>query len=388
MPGVFMHRNAKKIEIPFERQDNFIIVKVIFGKLFPLRFIVDTGAEHTILTKREISDLLGMEYERTINLVGTDLKTQVTAYIARKARLDLPTITFVKDILVLDQDYFQFDKFAGLDVHGVLGAEAFKGYVLKFDFTKQILTMYDPSVFRTSDHKKYEELPIEIIRSKPYLNTKAQILNDSAVNLKLLIDTGAALSLLLHTYSVPGLFLPPKVIKGNIGTGLGGEIEGFVGRIRSIHVGSHKMGAPVSNFQELNTASDTAYLNRRNGLMGGEILCRFNFIIDFAREKLYIQPNRYFKEAFVYDRSGLILIAGGNLLNTFTVHDIVPHSPAEEAGILRGDEILKINGLIARFYNLGALNQKLQAKVGKTIRLQILRNGQKMNFSFKLRDLV
>ena len=49
-----MSRGAKKVEIPFERQGNFIIVKVTFEGLFPLRFILDTGAEHTILTKKEL----------------------------------------------------------------------------------------------------------------------------------------------------------------------------------------------------------------------------------------------------------------------------------------------------------------------------------------------
>ena len=69
MPGVIMAKGAKKVEIPFERQDNFIIVKVMFEKFLPLRFIVDTGAEHTILTKKEVATLLQIPFERTITLM-------------------------------------------------------------------------------------------------------------------------------------------------------------------------------------------------------------------------------------------------------------------------------------------------------------------------------
>ncbi len=383
-----MSRGAKKVEIPFERQGNFIIVKVVFDGLFPLRFILDTGAEHTILTKKEIPNLLGIPFERTITLMGTDMKTQVIAHIIRKVKLQLINVLFVKDIIVLDEDYFQFDKFAGLDVHGVLGAEAFRGYVVKFDYSKQIITLFDPSVFKPIDHRNFEELPIEIIRSKPYITTSAQILTDSVVQLKLLIDTGAGLSLLLHTFSTPGLALPQKVIKGNIGSGLGGEIEGYVGRIRSLSIGSNQLINPISNFQELNELSDSVHLNGRNGLIGGEIMSRFNFIIDFNHEKLYVQTNRNFKSKFSYDKSGLILIAGGENLSIFTVHEVLPNSPAAEAGFQKGDELIRINFTPSRFFGLGDINRKLQGKTGRVYRISFSRNGQEMKTKMKLRDLI
>jgi predicted aspartyl protease len=388
MPGVLMDRGAKKVEIPFERQGNFIIVRVIFEGLFPLRFIFDTGAEHTILAKKEIPNLLGIPYERTINLMGTDMKSQVIAHIIRGMRLQLPNVLFTKDIIVLDDDYFQFDKFMGLDVHGVIGAEVLRGHVIKFDFAKQLITLYDPSVFKASDHRNFEEIPIEIIRSRPYIKTTAQIQSDTSAELKLLIDTGAALSLLLHTYSTPELSLPPNVIKGNIGTGLGGEIEGYVGRIRCLNLGKNKIIQPVSNFQELHTLSDSGYLNKRNGLLGSEILSRFNFIIDFTKEKLYLQPNRFFKQKFNYDKSGLVLIAGGNNLSLFTIHQILPNSPAAEAGLQKGDQIVRLNLIPTRFYSLGEINRKFQSRTGKVHHIIYMRNGIKMKTTLKLRDLI
>ena len=363
MPGVVMARGVKKVEIPFERQDNFIIVKVLFQNLLPLRFIVDTGAEHTILTKKEMVGLLNIPYDRKITVMGADLRTQITAYIVRKVSLGLTNLTFTKDIIVLDEDYLHFDRFAGLDVEGVLGAEAFKGYIVKFDFVKQIMTIYDPSVFKPFDHRKYDEMPIEISRSKPYLTVKARIQSDSVVNLKLLLDTGASLSMLLHTYSTPGLVLPPQTIRGSIGMGFGGAIEGVVGRVRDVEIGGYKLVLPVCNFQELIQISDSSFINGRNGLLGSEILTRFNMIIDFNKEKLYLKPNRYFPIEFSYDRSGITLIASGRDLKKFLVQDILENSPAYEAGVRTDDEIAKINGLPSRFFTLGAMNSKFQAKI-------------------------
>ncbi|MDZ7881016.1 MAG: aspartyl protease family protein [Saprospiraceae bacterium] len=388
MPGVLMAKGAKKVEIPFERQDNFIIVKVLLQNFLPLRFIVDTGAEHTLLTKKEITTLLDIPFERTITLMGTDMRTQIIAHIARKVTLGLTNITFEKDILVLDDDYLHFDRFSGLEVHGVLGAEIFRGFVVKFDFVKQVMTIYDPSVFKPSDHRKYDEFPIEITRSKPYMVAAAHIQSDSTVQLKLLVDTGASLSMLLHTYSTPGLVLPSQTIRGSIGMGLGGDIEGVVGRIRDIEIGGHRLVAPVCNFHQLSQLSDSSFINHRNGLIGSEILTRFNMIIDFTKEKMYVQANRYFKNTFTYDRSGLSLITSGANLKQFLVQDILENSPASNVDIRIGDEIVKINWLPARLHTLSTMNDKLQGKIGKTIRLTLLRHGQKIHVKFKLKELI
>ena len=388
IPGFFMNRGVKKVEIPFERQDNFIILKVFFQGLFPLKFILDTGAEHTILTKKEITNLLRVSYDKEISIMGTDMRTEIKAYIVRKMRLELPSLTLVKDIIVLDEDYFKFDQFLGFDIQGIIGAEAFRGYILKIDYEKQILTIYDPSVFKASETRRYEELPLETMRSKPYIYVDAQIKPDSTVKLKLLLDTGASLSLLLHTHSAPGLDLPPQVIKGNIGNGLGGQIDGYLGRIHAFKIGSNTLGNFVSHFQELYNELDSNYINGRNGLIGSDILSRFNIIIDFNKDKVYFQTNKLFKRKFSYDKSGLVIIANGTNLNKFIIYDVDANSPALEADLRKGDEILKINRFPAHFFQLANLNFKFQKKAGTKIRLVILRDGKKLVKNIVLRDLI
>jgi PDZ domain len=388
IPGFHIDKGLKKIEIPFERQDNFIVLKVLFQGFLPLRFILDTGAEHTILTKKEITNLLGVTYDREISIMGTDMKTQIKAYIARKMQMDLPGLSLIKDILVLEEDYFKFDQFSGMDIQGILGAETFKGYVLKIDYYKQVLTIYDPSVFKPSEYKRYEQLPLETLRSKPYIRLNAQIKKDTTVSLKLLIDTGAALSLLLHTYSAPGLVLPQQIIKGNIGNGLGGQIEGYLGRIHSFNVGKYNLGNFVSHFQELSEDTDSSYINGRNGLIGADILSRFTIILDFHNDKAYFSPNRQFKVKFDYDKSGLVIIAHGISLNKFTIYDIDPNTPASEVDLRKGDEISSINYMPTHLFSLTTVNLKFQKKAGKKVRLAISRKGQKMVKTIVLRNLI
>jgi predicted aspartyl protease len=388
IPGFYMQKGAKKIEIPFELQDNFIVVKVLFQGIFPLKFIIDTGAEHTILTKKEITNLLRVTYEHERTIVGTDMKFPIKAYIARKMRLDLENLTLVKDILVLEEDYFKLDQFAGLEIHGIIGAEVFKGYILKIDYLNKILTIFDPSVFKASDHKNYEELPIEVNRSKPYLHTKAQISGDTTVSMKLLLDTGAGLALLLHTYSNPLIVMPPKVLRGSIGNGLGGEIEGYVGRIRSLDIGHSKLQSVISHFQELHAESDSNYILNRNGLIGGDLLHRFTVIFDFSKEKLYLKPNKFIKRLFEYDKSGIIPIASGATLSQFIVYDVLPNTPGAEVDVQRGDEIIKIGWVPTQFLSLAIINDIFQGREGKKINITLKRNGVKIKKSFRLRKYI
>ena len=98
--------------------------------------------------------------------------------------------------------------------------------------------------------------------------------------------------------------------------------------------------------------------------------------------------SRYFKQKFTYDKSGLVLIAGGENLSLFTVHQVLPNSPAEAAGFQKGDELVRINHITARFFSLGELNRRLQGRNGKTLRIIYMRRGQRLKASIKLRDMI
>ena len=413
VPGLSIEHNAHKAEIPFERQGNFIILKVLFDDILPLRFIFDTGAEHCILTKKEVAILFKIPFEKEIIIRGTDLHAEIKAYISRKVKLGLEGVELTKDILVMDEDYFKFDKFAGLEIQGIIGAETFRNYVVKIDYIKQIMTIYEPSEFMATKHNDFDSLNIQILHNKPFIDTQAQVETDSVVNLKLLLDTGAGLAMLLYAHSTPGLE-PPKIsIESNIGTGLGGDLTGFMGRLKKISLGknitdlnsstttqnsnkkfSAKRGTKLSfygvvaAFQEVRDLADTSFLLGRNGILGGEILSRFTTIIDFPKEKIYLKPNRDYKQSFDYDRSGINFIAQGDNLNKFTVNSVIFHSPASEAKIWRGDVLISLQRVSARWLSLAVINKKLQGRTGKKIRIVLRRDGKKIVKYIVLRDLI
>jgi hypothetical protein len=379
----------KEVEIPFDLENNFIILTVVFNKTFPLKFIFDTGSEHTIFTKREVPDFLGVDYDREFHILGSDLKTDLIAHLAKNIRLEIPgkIVATNESVLVLDEDYFRFEEFAGVNVHGILGGNVFARYLIRLNYQRRVMTLIERETFKVPSG--FEIIELENFRNKPYLTTAIRLQNDSLLRVKLLLDTGAGHGLMLFSNTDSSLAAPKNVIHGNIGMGLGGFLEGFLGRTNGLFFGKNELSSPITYFQYLDSiALENATLNVRNGLIGNSILSRFQLILDLNGEILYLKPNKNWQKSFEFDRSGLSIIAGGKQLDKFTVQAVLSNSPAAEAGFLVGDQLKKIGFWPTSFYNLAGVQRKFVGKKNEIVFVKIHRNGQKSIKKLILRDLI
>lgn len=385
----FSSLGTKRIDIPFDYVNNFIIVNVIFNNVFPLRFIFDTGAEYTILSKREITDLLQVDYQKRFTLQGADMQTELYAYLARGITMGIGNTRHTnRTVLVLEEDYFRFEEFSGIQVHGILGADIFRRFVVRIDYKKRIISLLEPDTYHPPRRGNTFEYPLEMKRNKPYVQIPIQLASDTIIHTKLLLDTGASLALLLYTNTHPYLHVPEKTIPSNIGMGLGGFLEGYLGRIRQLKIQDIAFNQVLTNFQELPAQLDTAAAAGRNGILGNQLLNRFTITLDYPHERLYLTPMPGVRRNFEHDRSGLVIIASGTHLTKFTVFDVIPNSPAARAGLRRGDELRRINGFPVSLLSLGEITARLQRKPGKQIKLQVERNNVKIEKRFELEQLI
>ncbi len=387
-----------RIDIPFTFEQNLILVEVTLDHFLPLRFILDTGAEHTILAKRQLTDLLGATYEREFRIMGADMQTELLAYLVRDVDLTLRGGNAFREqtmdipnhaMLVLAEDYLRLDEITGIEIHGILGADVFRHLAVQFNFEKKVV-----SFIRRTDKfappKRFRQAPLDIKRHKPYLETFLSLQGDTTVPVRLLLDSGAMLSLLLDTETHPSLALPPHLLTGHIGAGLGGYLFGYLGRVHSLTWGQDTLRTILTNFQTVPdqpVTMDSSLRFSRHGIIGNGILQRFHLLIDYPGQTLHYLPNRRFRKQPPYDKSGLVVIATDLRLNTFTLHAVVPGSPAAVAGLQAGDELLRLDGFPAHFRSLSRIQHRLAGKNGREIRLTVRRNGERLRFRFRLQAL-
>ncbi|MBT8233941.1 MAG: hypothetical protein HKO66_06060 [Saprospiraceae bacterium] len=388
--GLELLDKKDEVKIDFKYAQGFILVDVKFNNSLPLTFILDTGAEHVILFNKTITDILGIQYEKRISLVGSDLEKEVFAFIARNITLTLEECKTVKrDIIVLEEDFLHLEEITGEAIHGIVGSRFFRGLVMEINYRKKKLKLINSEKFDSTKQKNYTKIPIEITGHKPYIN--CSLLNDKneKIDVNLLIDTGSALPFLLFMESHPSLVLPKTFIKGNLGKGLGGDLEGYLSKLKELSITDEfKFTNIVTSFQPVpENFSEEVYRNR-NGLIGNPILSRFDVTIDFVRNNLYLKPNKKYNRKFEYDKSGLTIYAFGANLDNFFVKDILENSPASEAGIQKGDMIKKVGFWPAHFYTLGAITRKFQKNEGKKIKMVLERNGHRYKTHIILRDML
>jgi hypothetical protein len=278
----------RRVEIPFSYENNFIVIRVLFDNFFPLKFILDTGAENTLLTQRAITDMMGVDYIREIPLYGSNLDNPLTAYLAAGIDLQLANQILLKrrTILVLEEDYYRFEELTGVDVQGIIGADILRRFIVQIDYRRNKLILHDPPKFRINE-RRWKELPIKLRRYRPYVSVPLSINGAVAQDtMKFLLDTGAGLAVLLHANTHPSLFVPENVIPTEIATGLGGSLQGSVGRVALVELTpEYPLDQVVTFFQNIPDSIDMELLYNRNGILGNQLLSRFNLIIDYIRSE-------------------------------------------------------------------------------------------------------
>lgn len=377
-----------QVEIPFRYINGFIVLDIVFHKIVPLKFIFDTGAENTILFKREYAEVLKLPYQKRIKILGSDMSTEIYANVCNGVSLQVTNLKAQPyNILVLEEDYLYLEEYIGSTIDGILGADFFKNKVVRIDYKKEILTLIAPEYFKKESVKKYQAFDIEVIGRKPYLTCTTEVNPGFPVQTRLLLDTGAGISAIIHHNSDSLLYLESNIIKGHLGKGLGGNIEGFSGKIHSLQFGPFHFDNLIASFQSLDDILLSSDKLVKNGLIGNFILERFDIVIDFYNKKLYLKAAKNYNKALEFDKSGLTFFAYGTNLRKYFIKYVIDGSPAAEAGIQPGDIVIGIGRWSYKWYTLNKLNNIMSDKAGKKVKLKLKRDGKILYKEFILRDL-
>ncbi len=386
--GFSLPEGKSKVQFPIEIYNNLVVVPIILNHQLPLKFILDTGVRTSILTEKAYSDILNLPYSRKLVISGPGEERLVVAYVTNNVSLDMPGVQGRGHaMLVLEEDYLELRNYLGTDVQGILGYELFSRFIIQVDYERKLLTLMLPHRFK--EKKKFTWIPAQIQDTKPYITANLQLNDTTSISARLLVDSGASHGLFLEASSSNKITIPARHVSSIIGRGLGGEITGQIGKIKSINLGNFQIPDVITNFPDPETYLDTLKTSLsvfRNGSLGGEILSRFTVIYNFPGEKIYLKKNASFKKKFYFSLSGLTIRAKGSRLKNFEITSLRENSEAYKAGVQVGDRIISINGILASDLNLNVVNAFLNSKPGRRIVLQLERGNEKLKKEFRLVD--
>lgn len=384
--GLYMPKGVKRVVLPFSFINNLVVIPITINNQITIKFILDTGANNAILTESIFGDIVGLDYFRTISISGPGKIDGVNAKVAPNVGLRLPQGIRGKHIsmLVLEEDYINLKKNLGEDVYGIIGYDLFSRFVVELDFEKLELTLHQPNSYKPS--RKYREIDMSLEGTKPFINGVVNQ-NGELDTVKLMIDTGASHALLLDINESEILNMPDTTIETALGHGIGGEIYGQLGRFDQFSVGGLSLNDILVSIPDEGDYTKSIKRGSRHGTIGGQTLLHFNVAFDYYRQKFYISRNANYRAPFQFDMSGMRLSYFENP-KRYQVTGLMDNSPAMEAGIRLGDEVIDINTNHIENSKLTHINGLLMSRPRKLIRVIVLREEGLVTYSFRLRKMI
>lgn len=357
-------QNAKRITtFPFTTfTGGVMLVKAKLGD-FPdsLNFILDTGSGGISLDSAtcERLKLTPQPSDKTIlGIAGIRKVRFVYNQTLRLPGLSVDSLNFhVNDYDILTSVY-------GDKVDGIIGYSFFSRYIVGINYDSMQVTVWSPGNFR---YPKGGYMLRPLIPSLPIISS--QVRNTRKILARFYFDTGAGLCTLLSTDFVTdsNLLDPRRKIFSTQAQGLGGKANMQLTTIKELRLGPYRFRkVPTYIFDDQYNV--TSYPNL-GGLIGNDILRRFNVILNYERRSIYLTPNTHYRDLFDYSYTGLgIYWIDGEI----RVGDVMKNSPAEKAGFKEDDVVVAVAN---NFSNNIQVYKNLLQNTGEKVKIIVKRKG-------------
>jgi hypothetical protein len=383
-PGAIQPQLAAPVKVPFELLTRHIVVKGRVNNSRPLSFVLDTGANLAIV-KLDVARELGLTLYGNVNAGGAGPIRQ-TGRLVRNANWTLAGLEGFAQPLTLALPLVFIGPGLGSDIDGIVGGAFIKAFVLELDYQAQQITLHDRKTFKYTGTG--QTLPLEFTPDgHPVVKASVTPVGGKPVEQRFLLDIGSGAALILHTPFVAqqGLLasgLPTIRATGSVGAG--GQTVGRLGRVSALQIGTFTIEEPITMFSQDQAG---AFANPAlAGNIGSQVASRFRTFFDYENRRIILEPSSTFADPFDRAFAGVAVRAEGRDRRTFRVDDVLENSPATEAGIMKDDVIMSVDGMAANTLTLTTLNELLEKPVSR--RLTIKRGNKVLDVTLTPRRLI
>jgi hypothetical protein len=380
-----IHAPREDVTISFTLVNRTIFLQVqVGGGSRAFWFILDTGSKYAVIDLA-IAKALGLKLGAPVD-VGGGGKRVVMANMLSDSPFSLVGLKDFSQPLFLALPLDDLAKAEGREFAGILGTDFISEFVVEIDYLSKTITLHDKMTYQYRG--KGQSFPVTF-NAAGWPEIHAAVIDDDrpAMEGKFVLDIGNNGALILNRPFVESehFVIPDRhTVPWLEGQGLGGGIDGSVGRVTGLQIGRFLIKNPVTVFSR--AASGPFAATESQGNIGVEILEKFTIILDYKNSRVILEPNARFDEPTEYNRSGLILEAVGENYRTFRIKAVADDSPASEAGLRVGDTLIAIDGQQVSELSLSELRFRLQR--AKKCVLLVERDGAHLRISLKLRDLI
>lgn len=367
-------KNKLVATIPFEMVGSYMVVEAKINGSSKLRMIIDTGLRNTIVTQLFPEDSVDLNTGELREIQGLGTGKSIFAYESTGNKVQMGKIVFDnRMIYAFKDDVFNLSKQTGVKINGLIGVDFLRDYIVQLDYSQRRLRFYQREEFIAP--KGYGVMPMTLQRQKMYIHLSVLETDTARRSIKMLIDTGAELTAWFETLTNKAVSIPEKSIRGRIGEGLSGEINGVFARVPQLCIADFCVKNPIVAFPDSSAIGQLGRSIDRDGTIGAQLLCRFNLIIDTQNRKFYFKPNSYFNNPFTYNIAGVEVELSNGIFPLIEVSAVWKDSPAAKAGLQVGDIISEVNNVKTVGTSISELRHSFEISSKSALNLLIERNG-------------
>lgn len=367
--------------IPFEVFGDHIFIKVKVDGSEPLDFIFDTGDGLTVISN-DVATKLNLKANQTVK--KTSAGGTVTGALIDHNKLEIGQLE-IEDIEVYSLDLNHLERLIGRNIDGIIGFDLLDKHIVQIDYSRMEFEIYDNNTFLYNGDGM--EFDLKLTSYIPHIPCTVKLNNGETLKGEYFVNTGAGTTVDFNTPFVNKHDIIEKTGKhysyltGGIEKGETVHYEGRVVDFKIKDITFSDMPVGISQAK-----SGIQHSKKVFGIIGNNVLRRFNIIFDYKNYKMYWEKNDSFDEAFHVNTTGFDVEMTEDL-SQVKVHKVYEIGLASQEGIQVGDMILEIDGKSVKEMVLPDI-KKLINNEGGNFKMKISRNGKEFVVDVERHDLI